>query len=526
MKKRPNSCDVKLDEIGTLICQGQHGAAKLLLRELISGRIVRKDATKIARLARRLRLAPLGIRLLHRFVRPQDRAALRRFGPPTPEEQLEYAACLIRLGAIAEGRHLLDELDETRQPAVALQRAFARICEWDYGAAIPHLDYFLKATPTTDYEHWVGRVNMGAALVASQSPLAEEFLASLWQTVLERGVPLLMANVLELTAQNHVHNGKYVEALATLDEAARLVANGDSLDAFFIKKWRCLARFREQASPTTLQEVDALREEAIRLRHWETVRSIDYEKARALRDTSLLLHLYFGTRYPVWRAKVREDYCFFIGRPDVCLPETYLRRLGKLDTDISEVIIDERTGVLDADNFILAGGKVPYRLFRTLNADFYRPMRTAEIFGELFPEEHFSPLTSANRVYQAVRRLNEVLEEADVPLTVEHDSGAYGLREMPGTSVGVICERRDGEAYAPRSFLSPQANQMLEKFKGVWNGPEFSARDFLEETQMPRRTGLRYLTRAVETGSLERLGHGPATRYRFIAGERRAPIVP
>src|SRR4051794_5073371 len=103
--------------IDLLIRQGNsHAAATLILVELRKKKITRAEKLVLARLARRAAIPKAGILLLRPYVRPLGRDAWH----PTPEEQTEFAACLIGVGATWEALQILSNSNLEQVPEAHL----------------------------------------------------------------------------------------------------------------------------------------------------------------------------------------------------------------------------------------------------------------------------------------------------------------------------------------------------------------------------------------------------------------------
>src|SRR5687767_9650300 len=143
-----------IEDIDTLIREGNSALAKRRLREVNRNEIDRKDLAQACAMATRSGLPELAIRWLNPIVRA-ERKLLK---PATEREKAEYAIALIRIGAQPEALGILKGLSAREHPQVLLFRAIGHFSQWDYESALPVLDEYLTLQ-LTDYQRLVGMVN-------------------------------------------------------------------------------------------------------------------------------------------------------------------------------------------------------------------------------------------------------------------------------------------------------------------------------------------------------------------------------
>src|SRR5262249_48014736 len=151
-----------LDQIEALIRTGREGEARRALGKLRTQRVERNCVTRLAHLARRARMPELSISVLNRLIRPSRKL----YNEATSDEKLEYAASLIKIGALHEAGEILDELPQTVE-GLHFQKAVLAVNQWDYRSASKHFKHYIREAPQKDYGTLVARVNLAAALVGS-----------------------------------------------------------------------------------------------------------------------------------------------------------------------------------------------------------------------------------------------------------------------------------------------------------------------------------------------------------------------
>lgn len=478
------------------------------VRETLTGivnasvKIPAAHAADAARLAWRAALPDLGIRILNPRVRPTGKVP----NDPTPKEKAEYAACLVKIGAVAESEQLLGDLDPAALPRVLLYQSFVQFARWDYQSAIPVLTRYLTTPNLTRYDRMVGKINLAAALIYEEHHRKAEYLVGemLYETSLRRW-KLALGKVFEMGAQNFVAQGKWAKAEEFLARAESTLAGTASLDLFFLRKLHAIARYlRSRGSAEATLGLRAIRSEAAELAHWETIRDCDRFIALGAKDAKLLQHVYFGTPFESFRDKLRGPLAA-LGP----LPETYRWHLSEAAGKARE--LDLGTGALSTGGEPLKVGQAPHRLLKTLASDFYRPFRTPSLFDETYPGEFYNPVSAPLRVRQIVKRLRQWLSQNGFPLRIDESGGSYRLA-----------------ADKPCVLVVPQAKQRLTKYdltlerlRGALPDRPFSKQQACETLAMPARSVLRVLEQAIAEEKIEKLGKSNATRYVFRRNDRR-----
>lgn len=458
----------RLEAIDLQIRRGQIAPAAHALREIPFAELAPALRPRFAALARRANLVALSLKALAPSIHGV-RAA-------TAIEKLEYAAGLLRLGL---RREALATLGQLHLPLARLHLAFGHFAEWDYAAAIPHLETFIAAPGLTEYQRLIGCVNLAAALAATHDRtrarvLVEDTMRA--SHALEHA--RIRANLREIRAQIDIAEGDFERAGRDL-EAAREAIGADAPDALLIEKWSAIAHAFKTGDVAHLA---MFRERALRAREWESVREADYFRLRIAFDPGLLAHLWFGTPHRAYRARLERE----LGRPDT-------NRLLWGDGPARDLTDELGSFTLE-------------RVLSSLTRDLYRPALLGLIFEEVFPTERFDIFSSPNRVHQSLWRLRARLAKLRVPLVITHDDAGYALARS-GPIALVIGEgardpaRRDWET-------------LLDRLAGR---PTFTARDVEGALGISRSGARRLLRWAQETKGLTREGRGPAVTYRIAS---------
>ena len=295
----------QLREIDALIRQGHGAAVRARLAAVLVRRPPRDAAPRLAQLAWRAGLPEVGLRVLNPLVRPTDRKPTEA----TPLETAEYAACLIKAGAVDEGAALLSPLDAEALPRVWLYRAFACVARWDYADSIPLLEAYLNCRGLSSYDRLVGRVNLAAALVLERRHRAAEYLLrQLLHEASVRRLKLALGRVLELSAENFLLRRQWNRAESFLERARQALAGTEGVDLFIAEKTSAILDFLRKPGAKTLAGLRSARGKATVRRHWESVRDCDRAEALGGRDQKLLLRVCFGTPHDRFRHWIRIDY--------------------------------------------------------------------------------------------------------------------------------------------------------------------------------------------------------------------------
>jgi len=468
-----------------LLRAGQLSEAAAKIKTAGSASIPRHLRMQVANICRRAQQDGMALRILSPVVRSDQPAVMQ----PKPEEIAEYAASLQKIGAINEAINLLENLDRTQVPSADLYLAFCLFRQWDYEAAIPHLQNYVKAE-TDGYKKLVGKVNLAAAMATSHSPEAHAVLDEAMAECQAGQHTRLLSNCHEMRAQLAITAGDFQKAREELTQARKLLPQG--FDAFFVRKWSAIVNSMETKDETFLMNLATAAEQQ---GDWECLRDVDFFRLKLKFDQQLLNRLVFGTPFGAYRARVQRDLnapasneSFLYGAPGA-------------------PCFDAGTG-----DFI--GGKIKYpgktlhQLIAILLSDFYKPWSLGEIFSQLFPREYYNPFSSANRVHQLLWRLRKWLGDNQIPVRLAEHNGKFNLRIEGNFSFLVPLSRVQTTQHALE----------IHKIKLLFgSGQWFLLLEVRNRLNMSSATFKRLASWAVRERLFVRAGQGRATIYR-IAG--------
>ncbi len=486
-----------VDQIDYLIQQGEGKQAQRELVSFFQSEIPRPVAAQAAALAWRAGRPELGLKLLNPWVRPSS----RKPNVASVEEKIEYAACLVKIGASHEAHLLLATLSPEDPSRQFLIRAFVHITHWNYHEAKQLLSRYVRAKDIRPYDRLVGKVNLVEALIHEQ--IYDKALTGLRDLLHDsslKRLTFIQAKVLELAAQFWIERGKYSGAEKYLRQAEKLLAKTDGLDSFFVRKWTVFSSFlRTRGNAKSLAQWTEIRAEAVTRNHWESVRDCDRFRALTFKDESLGRRIYFGTPHASFRSNLLEEW-----GPSFEPGDRYLWQLGEKEAssvglDLTETSPTLRDGIRP-DSLL-------HRLLSTLTSDFYRPFRVAAIFARLYPEEFYSPTNSPPRVHVAVQRLRALFLELKISLQVLESDGSYRL--FAPSPFAILMPAKDEEGKIGSHFLST--------IRREWPSTPFSVKEVSIVLRCSPRTALSHVTAALGEGELSKEGKGRSTRYRLAS---------
>lgn len=459
-----------------------HAAARL--RTVKTTEIPREHRMAIANLCRRAQMDYQALKILAPVVRPEKMITTAA----TAQEQAEYAASLLKIGAVHEALAILESVQD--EPTAKLFKAFCHFRRWEYTMAVPLLREFISQAPS-DYMKLVGQVNLAAAYATTlQFHLANEILSQAIPYAQREGHKRLWANAHEIRAQIHIHEGRYNEAKHDLSIAATEL--NEANDGLLIRKWSAIAQSLQTGTTTAL---DQFREEAVQHRDWETLRDVDYFQCRVHFDEGTFGHLLFGTPFSEYRARATTGlnrhpvgHEFIFG--SATAPRFYLA-----------------TGEVEGMK-VSAPGNTVHQLLAVLLSDLYRPWSIGSIFAELFPREYFDVFSSPNRVHQLLWRLRRWFESNSIPVELTEYDGQYRL-ELKGDFAFVL----------PLQKVTLDEQEIyLRKIQSLFgNGTTFSSRDVQAKLGISSSSFKRLASWALEHKKIIRMGASRATVYRVVA---------
>jgi tetratricopeptide (TPR) repeat protein len=487
-----------------LIRAGNREQAKAVLAKIKGEIIPRLRASELASLSRRAGLLPLALQIMSPIIRPK--VPLEKSA--TDEELATYAIILLGLGASGEALEILDSAS-AENADVILARAFTCINRWDYLAAIKALKCYLKAKGLTLYQIFVAKVNLAAAYVATGAvDDAKPLLQAILLETGEQRWKLLQKNCLELSAQVAIQEKDWRSATEFLAQAeAKSEKKFGHIDDFFVRKWQAIAAIRgENSLPEAIERLNSVREEAVRLHHWETVRDCDHHRALALKDPSLALQLFFGTPFPYFRERLAGN-----AKGWFAVPDHYIwNASGEPSSRIFEMRLGEE---LNGGRASLKVGKTLHLAMQALTSDFYRPFLIGALHASIFPGEYFNTVSSPRRVALAVHRLRQWFSDYQIPLSIVVDR--YGYRLNTTGPYAFLIEATRSEPKKKSINEPAHYPAMCEKLRRHFESKPVSAVQIASHLEISVRAARYFLSWAVAQKKLHRMGTGRATLYRI-----------
>ncbi|MBI2522315.1 MAG: hypothetical protein HYV97_17985 [Bdellovibrio sp.] len=493
-----------LTTIEQFIVQGSMEQAHILLRPFFKKRIERKLAVKLANLARRSHLPENAVAVLHHIVRPSPHSPIHA----TEAEKGEYAAALNALGATREANQLLTHVDSKQFPNALLFHSYVHIWQWDWEAAIPYLERYIKLPKVDQQMRFWGMVNLAQCLMHGFKDLvqARTLLTDIATKTSGREHRNLHKNSLLALLQTHVLGRQWEQAQLTVKSLEQIENQGkDAIFALVLEQWKNLCDLYHaletgQGRDQALARLRNVRAQFKALKLWENVRSCDYYEAICFKNKKLLIQLYFGTTFPSMRQRILEA----LGGEEK-LPLVYHWSFFRPATENSP-IIDLHNGQNSISSSYLKKGQIPQRLLMTLGQDFYKPMRVSELHEHLYPGENYHPTSSPNRIHQALRRLRHWLHKSNVPLEIREEAGFYHLESAKGC---VIKLTKD----LPTNGVTLKLQQQFAKLKDHFKTHAFSREEVLSVLNVSSRSAIRILNQLRNHELIERIHQGPKTYY-------------
>lgn len=384
----------------------------------------------------------------------------------------------------------------TDRPRKHLFLAFAEIGEWNYESAKEHLEVYLKYNSLSQYDRAIGKVNLLASKVTllpngGKDLALEKEIESLIHRCEQEQYFTLKTNLEEIRIQLLLKSYSQSRAKETAGLVKSIVDDPRAKDNLFILKWSILAETPTLAS--TQNEIKTwktrllkLKKQALEIKHYETVREVDFYLARFQKN--LVEKVFFGTPFKTYRQRIIDEYS-----PQ--LPDHYWYSLNQQ--------INYRFDYLSFND--LKPGSLPMRLILALSQDFYRPLNKYSLFTAVFPKEHINPDSSFNKLHQVIFRARKWLDKNDIPLDITEENESFSL--MGPVSIKIYLKDRKDNL-----IVSDDKKIIGEKITDIFHEKMFSINDLIEAKLFKNlRAAQRYLKE--NSDLIERHGKGKNTRY-------------
>lgn len=490
-----------LQSIDELIRQSNLSGARQALRKISPSKLPRESLAPVANLLRRTGLIEKGLRLLNDIVRSDSNLIVA-----TPEEKIEYAMLLVRVGAIHEARDLLASVSSDAYPDVLLYQTFTMTPEWRYAETIPLLEKYIQRVTDRPNQLLIAKVNLIAAQIFCGK---HEGLEALFKEAITSAKKyrynFLLGSLYELAAQFEIARKRYDVAEENLSKAQSILGATGSQESFYVFKWRTLIRvLRDPQRPEAESEISLLRKKALSLNDFETVRDCDFHLLRFKGSQSLFNYLFCGSPSPDYRKRLTETFPHF-KIPSALYP---WQLSGESATSRRHIFVKEaRTG--DGKSFTELG-QAPHKLLLLLTRDFYRPQRLIQLATEIFEGEYTHPIHTPSKMHQILARLRADLKKAKLPLRIVSKDQKLHLEGI-----------RNCTLIKDWTFDSNRVDSVslyMTQLEGLGSG-QFSAKDAATLWDCSVSTASRRLAQSCKMGRCHQFGKGRFTRFQLFQND-------
>jgi hypothetical protein len=491
-----------LEQLDEQLRLGNIKGVRRYIRTLSPARIPRQQLLKLANLSRRSGLIDFGMRLLNPVVRSDSPEREKA----TPEENIEYAVLLARIGATSEARSILEEINARAHPESILYRTFTLTPEWRYQETIPLLEQYIASASNNPYMQLVAKVNLAAALVfVGRNEDAGSVIAESLIYAEEKNHKLLYANLLELAAQSALGLRNFRAAESHLEASLKILGGSETSESLYVEKWQAVLRVLRRPGKKQRENLQVVRDKAVLQNEWEIVRDCDYHLASNFYDSDLLLHLFFGTPYQSYREKLERI------SPGLSQLKSYTWSLVNRGANRGvqpSFEMDLTTGKDVTGHQVLSLHQMPHRLLVSLAKDFYRPQRFASLGAELFPGEYFDPINTPLRIHKTCTRLRQLFQKQNLPLDIEVRSNSirlFGSAKLRVENAEVLSS-------------NPTDRKRLDFFKSLqarFETKKFSSAEAAKLWKCSVSTASRRINEAIESGLCEQIGSGRGSAFQI-----------
>lgn len=487
-----------LQSIDEFIRLGHLPEARRALKALSPSKIPRDNLATFANLLRRTGLIEKGLRLLNDIVRSDSNLIVA-----TPEEKIEYAMLLVRVGAIHEARDLLASVSSDSYPEVLLYQTFTMTPEWRYAETIPLLEKYIQRVTDRPNQILIAKVNLIAAQIFCRK---NDGLQELFQDAISSAQKyrynFLLGSLYELAAQFEIARERYDRAEQNLDKAQSILGATNSQESFYVVKWRTLIRIlQDSKKPEAESEIAVLRKKALLLNDFETVRDCDFHLLRFKESQSLFDYLFCGSPSASYRKRLTETF------PQYKTPTaSYNWQLSGQPTTSRRFLFVKTAQTGDGKSFTELG-QAPHKLLLLLTRDFYRPQRLIQLATEIFEGEYTHPIYTPSKMHQILARLRADLKKAKIPLRIISKDQTLRL-------VGI----RNCTIIKDWTFDSARIDSVslyMTQLEGLGSN-QFTAKEAARLWDCSVSTASRRLTQACEALRCRQLGHGRFTRFQLL----------
>lgn len=480
-------------EIDQWIKQGQLDQAKQALNGIDPRALSRSEVVDYCALLRRAGLILKALEVLHPVIYPKGRKIVQAH----ESEKLEYASSLVRLEIFTEAERILQTVTVHSHPEVLIRRSFIRIAYWDYEQANHLLMNYIEHPKAQPYEKLIAQVNLLQGLVSlEKTQEARELLRSLIQNLDAEKNKFLLSAVYEFAAELERINKDYKSALGWIEKAKVLLRDSKSIDGFLLRKQEALVLCYSPRGQKHIPLLLELQKEAQQIKQYESFRDLDLHLALLTQDLSRLNKVYWGSSSEFFkqrvlnlataqRLKVQTDSYQFKKNKGVCF-DLQSGNMKSLAASQSPTSMKSQQAV--------------HRLLRTFLCEFYKPLQLMDLFNGVFPNEIFFPQSSADKMYQLLKRARQFLKNSDLPLTIHYQKKNYKLKIEGNFTLT-----------AGISFSAPWEKQLRDQFKHK----RFQVEETMQLWSCSYRTAMRRLQTMKQQNKLIKVGETRAAHFKW-----------
>lgn len=480
------------------IRQGESAKVRQLCQALNFKKIPRALIVEYAQIARRVGSIDLILKWLGPIVHPKK--ILEK--EVTPQEKAIYGLGLVRAGAFREAQQILEGITAEEDPQAAFYRASLFINQWNYRKAIPQLKKYIRDPAVLPYAKLVGRLNLCASLISVRKFDAAEIEIERLMRKLQLGkTELLRGNLFEIRSQFYFEKGDWGRALEDLGSAEALLKRADPRSRLYVDKWKTIIRQKqlrsdslgidcqnlgigEKVSREEILSLGQLRERAVNIQDWETLRDCDLNEAVDNQDFNLGLRVFWGSHLAPYKRRVLDLFHngLTIGNEFV-----WISPYGKAAESV------------DSDLVALAPTTLLKKFFFLMTRELYRPLRITELSDFLHPQEFFNPQSTPEKIHSLVLRARNWLENMGLPLKIVSYRKGFKL-EFTGP----------GQLLLHLSLSQAKKISIPVKIKAQ---KTFTSQEWARENNVSARTARRQLAVLVKLGQIGGTQQGPRTFY-------------
>lgn len=406
------------------ITSGNIESVSSSLKSITISSIPRDFRVKLANVAQRCDLINFGLKILFPIMKNEKSL----FSKPTIDEILMYSSLLIRNNLPEEGIRTLNSLKIENNPKKDLYLAHANILQWNFTSAIKNYLKYLSYKELSLYQRLVAQLNLSSCY-AGQLELdsAENLINEALKTAELNHYKLICGNCYEIKGQIEIHRGDYEKAKVFLEKSISYLSNSHTRYLFYVKKWKSIITAFESRDYTLLPN---LKKEANELKDWESCRELDLYQSFLTKDNILLQNVIYGTPSNFYHYRVKKIFKTF------SIDKFYL--LNKLPT--TEIVLNLKKLHIIRNNEVIniyPPSKLIFNLLKIFLRDFYRPISISRMFYLLYPDEHYNPYSSHNKVNSALFLLRKWLRNCNLPIKIHSNNNEYKLLLDPSIAIQI-----------------------------------------------------------------------------------------